>query len=32
MNRSDPLRVAIAQYACTPDPATNLDTAVTYIE
>lgn len=31
MNRSDPLRVAVAQYACTPDPAANLDTAVTYI-
>lgn len=25
-------RVAIAQYACTPDPATNLDTAAAYIE
>jgi len=32
MSKHEPLRVAIAQYACTPDPAVNLDNAVAHIE
>lgn len=32
MSHQSPLRVAVAQYACTPEPATNLDTAVAHIE
>lgn len=31
MSAHKSLRIAIAQYACTPDPAENLDTAIDYI-
>lgn len=32
MSDSETLRVAIAQYACMPDPAANLDTAISHIQ